>query len=76
MNIFKITEPYIELNRLLKVMNLSESGGRANQMIEAGEVIVNGNVEFRKRNKLKPGDVVTVNDIKISIEAEITAPQP
>ena len=49
---------YIELNRLLKFLNLTESGGQANMFITNGEVIVNGEVEYRKRKKLRNGDVV------------------
>ena len=68
MESFQLTEEYIELNRLLKVMNIAETGGQANQMIEDGLVNVNGNQEYRKRNKLRAGDVITVNTVKITIE--------
>lgn len=36
-------------------------------IIEDGGVKVNGVQEFRKRNKLKPGDVVEVEGIEITI---------
>ena len=49
---------YIELNKLLKLLRLVESGGEANICIEDGEVIVNGIVETRKRHKLRNGFVV------------------
>lgn len=49
---------YIELNRLLKFLNLAESGGQANMLISEGEVIVNNEVETRKRKKLRKGDIV------------------
>jgi len=58
---------YIELNKLLKLLHLVGTGGEAHICIENGEVIVNGAVEFRKRNKLRPGYEVIFRDRKISI---------
>ena len=49
---------YIELNRLLKFLNMAESGGQANMFITEGEVIVNNITETRKRKKLRNGDIV------------------
>jgi ribosome-associated protein len=47
---------YIQLNQLLKLLNMVESGGEANQVITAGLVEVNGQTELQKRKKLYPGD--------------------
>jgi ribosome-associated protein len=46
---------YIELNQLLKVVGLVNSGGEANTFIANGEVRVNDEIETRKRNKIKTG---------------------
>ena len=46
---------FIELNHLLKVVGLVNSGGEANTFIANGEVLVNDVVETRKRNKIKAG---------------------
>lgn len=51
-------QEYIELNKLLKILNLVESGGQANMMITEGEVLLNGELETRKRKKLFKGDLV------------------
>ena len=59
---------YIELNKLLKLMRLVETGGEANICIDDGEVVVNGVVELRKRNKLRDGYVVEFRDRKILIQ--------
>ena len=59
---------YIELNKLLKLLQLVETGGEANSCIVDGEVIVNGVVELRKRNKLRNGFVVEFRDRKILIQ--------
>lgn len=61
------SEPFIELNKLIKLLRISESGAQANQFIEDGIVKLNGQVESRKRAKLRSGDVVEVFDKKITI---------
>ncbi|GAB1404606.1 S4 domain protein [anaerobic digester metagenome] len=58
---------FIQLNQLLKLLNLVESGGEANQLIVAGEARVNGVKEFQKRRKLYPGDKVSVGGQEIGI---------
>lgn len=60
-------EEYIELIKLLKVMRISESGGQAKLMVEDGIVYRNGEQEFRKRAKLRAGDVIEVFEFKIRI---------
>lgn len=59
---------YIELNKLLKLVQLVETGGEANNCIQEGEVIVNGEVELRKRHKLRDGFVVEFRERKIIIQ--------
>jgi ribosome-associated protein len=49
----------IELCQFLKFAGLTESGGRAKQAISEGAVLLNGEVETRKRRKLAAGDRVT-----------------
>jgi len=60
-------EEYIELVKLLKIMRISESGGQAKLMVEDGIVLRNGEPEFRKRAKLRAGDVIEVFEFKIRI---------
>ncbi|HAX95264.1 MAG TPA: RNA-binding protein [Prolixibacteraceae bacterium] len=55
---FKLTEEYIELIRLLKYLRWAESGGHAKIMVDEGLVKLNGTTEYRKRAKLRKGDVV------------------
>lgn len=61
------TDEYIELMQLLKVKDIVQSGGHAKMIIEDGAVMVNGVQEFRKRNKLKPGDLIEVEGLAITI---------
>jgi ribosome-associated protein len=63
-----LSQEFIELNKLLKLMNLVETGGEAKMRIEMGEVKVNGQVEYRKRNKLRAGDRVEFNGQVITIQ--------
>ena len=49
---------FIELNKLLKITGLCESGGRAKSVIADGQVKVDGKVELRKRCKIKSGRMV------------------
>lgn len=60
-------DEYIQLNQLLKLLGLVESGGEANSVIMAGEVSVNGSTELQKRKKLRAGDVVGFDQEQIKI---------
>ena len=66
---FKLKEgqPYIELNKLLKIMQLAQTGGHAKIMIQNEEVIVNGVIETRVRKKLVKSDQIVVDDQHIKI---------
>ena len=57
----------MELNKLLKVQNLVPSGGMAKMVIEDKLVRVNGEVELRKRRKLRSGDVVDFQGVSIKM---------
>ena len=48
------------LDQFLKLHGLVETGGEAKQLIQAGQVRLNGVVETRRRKKLAPGDVVEI----------------
>lgn len=54
----EIRGEYIQLDQLLKTTGLCHSGGYAHAEIEAGNVLVDGAVETRKRAKLRPGQHV------------------
>lgn len=64
---FHLTTDYIELIKLLKLLRIAESGGHAKLMVEDGVVFLNGKQEFRKRAKLRQGDVIEAFDEKIMI---------
>jgi ribosome-associated protein len=61
-------QEFIELIRLLKLLGLVDTGGEAKNNVDSGKVKVNNEVEFRKRRKLKSGDLVSFSGETISIK--------
>jgi len=59
---------FIELNKLLKILGLAQTGGHAKIIIDEGLVIVNDNTELRKRKKLRKGDIVKYDNKNILID--------
>jgi ribosome-associated protein len=64
---FTIEGDYIELMALLKAIGLAETGGHAKFIVDEGEVLRNGELEFRRRAKLIKGDQLEVAGRKISL---------
>ena len=62
-------QEYIELMKLLKFMGLVDTGADAKFHIDAGDVIVNGKQELRRRNKLRSGFKEEFNGQTIFIKA-------
>ena len=58
---FTLRTEIIDLLQLLKATGLCATGGEAKWAVEEERVLVNGEVEFRKRRKLKAGDVVELD---------------
>lgn len=56
--VLKIAGPFIKLGQALKAVHLVDMGSDAKEVIQNGEVFVNGTVETRRGRKLVPGDVV------------------
>ncbi len=51
-------DPFIKLDQFLKLAGVVSTGGQAKQLILAGQVRVNGEVETRRGRKLRLGDEV------------------
>lgn len=58
---FALRTEYIDLLQLLKATGLCATGGEAKWAVEEERIRVNGELEMRKRRKLRPGDVVEVD---------------
>jgi ribosome-associated protein len=56
--IINISVEPIELCKLLKIANMVSGGGEAKIVISEGYVVVNNEVEFQKRKKIRHGDIV------------------
>ncbi|MCW2504193.1 MAG: hypothetical protein JWO79_2477 [Actinomycetia bacterium] len=65
-----IRDESIRLGQFLKLADLAEDGGHARELLEAGEVTVNGRPESRRGAQLKAGDVVAVGDRKARVTAD------
>ena len=65
---FQLKDDYIELFKLLKVLNLVDSGAQAKLLISEGHVKRNSEIELRKRAKIISGDEIEIADIIIEIE--------
>lgn len=64
---FKLSSEFIELLKLLKLTGVAMSGGEAKNMINSGDVMINGEVTQVKRLKIRSGDKITVLDKEISV---------
>jgi len=59
---------FIELCNLLKVTGLCSSGGLAKALIGDGQVKVDGEIELRKRCKIRPGQVVEFDGRQVTVK--------
>ena len=64
---FELQDEYIELYKLLKVLDLVDSGAQAKLIIAEGYVRRNGEVETRKRAKIEAGETIEVADVIIEV---------
>ena len=62
----------IRLDDFLKRSGLVGTGGEAKLRIQAGEVIVNGEVETRRRKQLSLGDIVEAVGETLTVDASFT----
>lgn len=49
----------IKLDAFLKFAGATETGGEAKEIVQAGQVLLNGQVCLQRGKKLAPGDVVS-----------------
>ena len=68
MRTVEISREPVELYKILKFEGMVASGGEAKQVIAEGLVLVNGNVETRKRRKIVSEDVIEFDEDIILIQ--------
>jgi ribosome-associated protein len=66
---FELDRDYVELNQLLKLTGLCDSGGAGKAIVASGDVSVDGQVELRKTCKIHAGQVVRIEDVEIHVVA-------
>ena len=64
---FDLDGDYVELNQLLKLAGIVDSGGAGKQLVATGAVRVDGAVELRKTCKIRAGQCVQVGDAEIVV---------
>lgn len=67
---FELEGDYVELNMLLKLNGLCDSGGTGKRMVASGAVTVDGAVELRKTCKILAGQTVQLGDVEIHVLAD------
>lgn len=62
-----ITTEFIKLEALLKFAGAVETGGKAKQVIQDGQVAVNGQVCTMRGKKLRPGDTAELDGVRVLV---------
>lgn len=65
---FTLNGEFIPLIQLLKATNLVQTGGEAQLVVSEGKVKYNGQVDYRKRLKVRRGDMVEYNGKTVSVK--------
>ena len=66
---FELNSDYVELNQLLKLVGICDSGGAGKMLVASGVVSVDGQVELRKTCKVRATQVVTLQGVRIYVRA-------
>ena len=66
---FGLDREFIELNQLLKLAGLADSGGAGKALVASGQVRVDGAPELRKTAKIRAGQVVRLGSAEIRVLA-------
>ena len=64
---FQLRGEFVELNQLLKLSGVCDSGGAGKMLVAEGVVSVDGKVELRKTAKIRAGQVVKLGDVRITV---------
>lgn len=66
---FTVDGEFVELNQLLKLVGVCDSGGAGKVIVASGKVKVDGKQELRKTAKIRPGQRVQLGDVMIKVHA-------
>ena len=59
---------YIQIDQLLKLEGLIETGGQIKSLIDEGILTLNGVTVTEKRKKCRPGDIISVDGLEVDFE--------
>lgn len=65
-----INTEFIRLDQLLKYASIVNTGGEAKVLIQEGQIKVNGEIILQRGKKIRNGDIVEKDDIKIKVVYE------
>ena len=63
-----IRTEFIKLDSLLKYAGLTDTGGFAKELIQGGQVKVNGKICTMRGKKIRSGDVVEAGEYRLTVE--------
>ncbi len=66
---FRLNDEFVELNQLLKLVGICDSGGAGKRLVASGVVSVDGEVELRKTCKIRSGQTVRIGDLRITVNS-------
>ncbi|MFA6013890.1 MAG: RNA-binding S4 domain-containing protein [Gallionellaceae bacterium] len=66
---FNLRGEFVELNQLLKLSGVCDSGGAGKALVAEGVVSVDGQIELRKTAKIRAGQIVSLGDVQITVLA-------
>lgn len=64
---FQLDRDHVELNQLLKLTGLCDSGGAGKALVASGAVYVDGQRELRKTCKIRAGQTVRLGETEIRV---------
>ncbi|HWP79417.1 MAG TPA: RNA-binding S4 domain-containing protein [Candidatus Acidoferrum sp.] len=72
----EIKTDFIKLDSLLKLSGVTMSGGEAKEAIQAGEVLVDGEVCTMRGRKIRPGMTVTAGGVTMTVTISSRGERP
>lgn len=66
---FHLKDDHVRLCDLLKLAGIADSGGQGKQLVAAGAVTVDGQAESRKTAKIRAGQQIECQGVRILVRA-------
>ena len=68
---FQLRGEFVALCDLLKLTGIADSGGAGKVLVASGEVRVDGQPESRKAAKIRDGQVVECQGVRVNVKASV-----